>query len=223
MCPLEPRDRTIPSSLELSRRRSSLWPVFPLGQTLGGEETSGLRLNKFSIFPYPELPARTLFFRTGAPHICSGPTRSPMSQLGSTGIMISRTRPYSPPFPPILTARGHTTDASRRKPSLHRTDQDLSVRVRSQKGQLSSMWPTSMAQIPQGLLVPLEVIVDLELLIIRLQGPQLSKERQIFSWVLPTVSVLMLFHDKSQASYLLRVLSDHQHERKVVHPQREVE
>jgi hypothetical protein len=36
---------------------------------------------------------------------------------------------------------------------------------------------TSVTQIPQGLLISLEVIVDLELLVIRLQGPQLPKER----------------------------------------------
>ena len=47
----------------------------------------------------------------------------------------------------------------------------------SQKGEVIPARLTSVVQIPQGLLVSLEVIVDLELLVIRLQGPQLPKER----------------------------------------------
>jgi len=86
-----------------------------------------------------------------------------------------------------------------------------------------SLWPTSITQIAQSLFVPLEVIVDLELLVIRLQRPQLPKERQILSRVLePTVSFLMPLLGV-ESVHLLRVLSDHQHERKVIHPQREIE
>ena len=75
---------------------------------------------------------------------------------------------------------------------------------------------------PQGLLISLEVIVNLELLVIRLQGPQLPEERQIFSRVLSIISSDPRWTVPG-ARHLLRVLSDHQHEGKVVHPQREVE
>ena len=134
---------------------------------------------------------------------------------------MARTRPCSSPSLPILTARGYTTGVSPRKPLPRRTDRDLTVCVRSPHGgDLPANTLTSIAQVPQSLFVPLEVIVDLELLVICLQGPQLPKERQIFSWVLPVVRFGCV--QSRSLRYLLCVLCDHQNEREVVHPQREV-
>ena len=86
------------------------------------------------------------------------------------------------------------------------------------------MTPTSTTQIPQCLLVPLEVIINLEPLVIRFQRPQFPKERQILSRILQICQRLGAFHQSMKIDrYLLRVLGDHQHERKVVHPQSEIE
>jgi len=76
----------------------------------------------------------------------------------------------------------HKVDGARCTKRLHQTARGLATRESENFGQ--SQERTSEAQIPQSTLIPLQMVVDAESLIIFVERPEFSQEWEVLSRIL---------------------------------------